>query len=101
MAELLIFLATKCVFLFSPDGYRFVDSRVGRGSRDNATVVLESSSLRMEFFRDREQLLLRFQPVAGPARDWFSLGLVQGLLTGVRPKSEVRRGQAAVATMSA
>jgi hypothetical protein len=88
MAELLIFLATKCAFLFNPDGYRFVDSRIGR-SRGDATVVLESSVLRMEFFRDRGQLLLRFQPVAGPPRDWYSLGLVQGLVTGVRPKSEV------------
>jgi hypothetical protein len=35
------------------------------------------------------KLLLDFQPIRGKRSDWFSLGLLRGVLLGVRDGSEV------------
>lgn len=89
MAELLIYLATQMPFLFVPDGYRFVDSRVEQSFGGDALLILESAMLRLRFTNDRAQLLLSLQPLESRSTEWFSPGLLQGLLTGVRPASEV------------
>lgn len=52
-------------------------------------VVLESSLLRIHITRDRAQILLSFQPVHGKRSEWFSLGLLYGLIRGSQPDSEV------------
>lgn len=52
-------------------------------------VVLESPTTRLRFTRDRAQLLLSFQPIDGKPGEWFSLGLLRGLLQGDRGGSEV------------
>ena len=89
MVEILLFLAIHCGFLFSRDRFRFVDSAVHESFGGDAYVVLESRHLRLQFTRDRAQLLLTFQPVSGKASEWFSLGLLRGLLLGDRGGSEV------------
>jgi hypothetical protein len=89
MVQILLFLAAHCGFLFRPGSFRFVDSRVDESFGGDAMVILESSATRLRFTRDRGQLLLTFQPVAGKPTEWFSLGLLQGLLTGNRGGSEV------------
>jgi len=89
MVQILLYLATHCAFLFRPGGFRFVDSRVDESFGGDAMVVLESSTTRLRFTRDRAQLLMTFQPITGKPMDWFSLGLLRGVLTGDRGGSEV------------
>lgn len=89
MVAILLFLATKCAFLFTPNGYRFVDSQVGTSFGGDAYVILESNVVRLIFAWDRSQLLLEFQPVGGKARERFSLDLLKGVLTGVRGGSSL------------
>lgn len=89
MVEILLYLATYCAFLFHPDGFRFVDSRVDESFGGDAMVILESTALRLYFTRDRGQLLLEFQPLHGRPAERFSLGLLQGVLVGDRGGSEV------------
>jgi hypothetical protein len=88
MVVILRFLAEYCGFLFSPDRFRFVDSLAESASGD-AMVVLESGTLRLRITHDRGQLLLEFQPIHGKRSDWFSLGLLRGVLLGDRDGSEV------------
>lgn len=88
MPELLIFIATHFAYLFRPPGYRIVDSEVSE-SFGNALLVLESDQLRVRFTRDRSQLLMEFQALTGRRNEWFSQGLLKGLLTGDRGGSEV------------
>lgn len=87
MREILLFLANYCSFLFRPARYRFVDSQVDE-SFGNALVVLESTAVRFRFMRDRGQLFLEFQPIHGKSSEWFSLGVLRGVLTGDRGGSE-------------
>ena len=89
MVELLKYLASHLAFLFSPDGYRIVDSQVSPSFGGDAMIVLESSLVRMRLTWDRAQLLMEFQPINGRPSEWFSPGLLHGLLTGERPSSEV------------
>ncbi|MCH9646791.1 MAG: hypothetical protein K0U98_01055 [Deltaproteobacteria bacterium] len=89
MVEILLYLATHCGFLFRPGGFRLVDSRVDQSSGGDAFVRLESESTRLCFTLDRGQLLLSFQGVGGDPKEWFSLGLLRGVLTGHRGGSEV------------
>jgi hypothetical protein len=89
MVEILLYLVGHCSFLFRPGWFRFVDSRVGESFAGDAYVVLESSTLRLRFTRDRGQLILEFQPVDGRASEWFSPGLLRGLLVGDRGGSEL------------
>jgi hypothetical protein len=89
MVQILLYLATQCAFLFRPGGFRFVDSRVDESFGGDAMVVLESSTTRLRFTRDRAQLLMTFQPITGKPKEWFSLGLLRGLLTGDRGGTEV------------
>jgi hypothetical protein len=86
--ELLMFIARYLGFLFEGAGYRFTDSQANTADGD-AMVVLESPLLRIRLTRDRSQLLLSFQPINGKPAEWFSPGLIRGLLTGERPQSEV------------
>lgn len=88
MTELLIFLATRLQFLFEPGDFRIVDSRAASSQGGDAMLVLESDLLRIRLTRDRGQMLMGFQPLTG-RRDWFSPGLLRGLLTGSRADSEV------------
>lgn len=88
MPELLIFIATHFPYLFKSPGYRIVDSDVSE-SFGNALLILESGDLRLRFTRDKSQLLFEFQPIGGPRSEWFSQGLLKGLLTGDRGGSEV------------
>lgn len=88
MPELLIFIATHFAYLFRPTGYRIVDSDFSE-SFGNALLVLESGELRLRFTRDKRQMLLEFQPIDGSRNEWFSQGLLKGLLTGDRGGSEV------------
>jgi hypothetical protein len=87
--ELLRFLVTRFGYLFEPGRYRFVDSTSGRSFGGDAMVLLESETLRLRFTRDRSQLLLEFQPIQGRKNEWFSPGLLRGLLLGDRGGSEV------------
>jgi hypothetical protein len=89
MTEILLYLATQCAFLFRPDGYRFVDSRVSESFGGDAMVTLQSAAVRMCFSRDRGQLLLDLQPTARATKRWYSIGLFRGLLLGDRGSSEV------------
>lgn len=88
MVEILRFLAEYCGFLFGAGHFRLVDSLAESASGD-AMVLLESGTLRLRFTHDRGQLLLEFQPVSGKRADWFSLGLLRGVLLGDRGESEV------------
>lgn len=88
MELLLLFVAQHLGFLFEGGRYRFVDSRAETPTGD-AMLVLESPELRIRLTRDRSQLLMWFQPVQSEHSQWFSPGLLRGLLTGERPKSEV------------
>jgi hypothetical protein len=89
MVEILLYLAGHCAFLFRPRWFRFVDSRVDESFGGDAYVVLESTTLRLRFTRDRGQLLLSFQPIEGRASEWFSPGVLRSLLVGDRGGSEV------------
>ena len=88
MPELLLYLATYCAFLFDPPGYRIVDSETSK-SFGNAMLVLESQTIRLRFTRDKSQLLVEFQALDGRRSEWFSPGLLKGLLTGATGGSEV------------
>ena len=88
MPELLMFIAKHFAYLFKPPGYRIVDSEVSE-SFGNALLVLESDQLRLRFTRDRSQLLMEFQTLRGSRNEWFSQGLLKGLLTADRGGSEV------------
>lgn len=89
MTEILIYLATHMTFLFEPGGFRFVDSRVDPSFGGDAVVVLESEILRIRITWDRAQLLLSIHPLEGRSNEWFSPGLLRGLLQGDRGGSEV------------
>jgi hypothetical protein len=91
MKEILLFLANYCSFLFRPDRYRFVDSRVDESFGGDAFVVLESKTVRLRFTRDRDQLLFEFQPAGSTDNrsEWFSQGPLRGVLLGDRGGSEV------------
>jgi len=89
VVELLKYLASHLAFLFSPDGYRIVDSQVSSSFGGDAMIVLESLLVRLLLTWDRGQLLMTFQPTQGRPSEWFSPGLLQGLLVGERPRSEV------------
>lgn len=88
VAELLVFIATYCAYLFDQLGYRIVNSQATGGS-GNALLVLESKQLRLQFTRDRGQFLMEFQPISGSRQEWFSQGLLKGMLQGHRGGSEV------------
>ena len=88
MVELLIFLATRLGYLLEPGRFKIVNSESSRSQGGDALVDLESATLRLRLTRDRGQILMSFQPAASTT-DWFSPGLLRGLLTGHRPKSEV------------
>jgi len=89
MPEILLYLATRCAFLFAPEWYRIAGSMVDASFGGNAMVTLESSVLRLCITRDRGQLLMEFQPLEGKKNEWFSPGLLRGLLEGERGGSEV------------
>src|SRR6267143_2701377 len=89
MIEILRYLADYCPFLFRPGWFRLTDSLVGESFGGDAMVVLESNVLRARFIRDRAQLLFEFQPLAGKPSEWFSVGLLRGILVGDRGGSEV------------
>ena len=88
MAKILAFLADHCGFLFQSNRFRFTDSRAESALGD-AVVVLESKILRLRITYDRAELLLDFQPLHGKKIDWYSLGLLRGVLRGDRGGSEV------------
>lgn len=86
--ELLKFLATHCSFLVTNPQYKIVDSSTS-DSFGNALLVMESGTLRLRFTRDRGRLLMEFQAMDGRPSEWFSPGLLRGLITGDRGGSEV------------
>ncbi|MCP4305768.1 MAG: hypothetical protein GY788_13035 [bacterium] len=88
MIELLMFLATRLGYLLEPGRFKIINSLSSRSQGGDALIDLESATLRMRLTHDRGQILMSFQPLASSA-DWFSPGLLRGLLTGERPKSEV------------
>lgn len=88
MVELLIFLATKLAYLLEPGRFRIVGSESGRSQGGDALLELVSDTLRVRLTRDRGQILMSFQPLSS-TNDWFSPGLLRGMLTGEHPKSEV------------
>jgi hypothetical protein len=91
MVEILLYLAKHCAFLFRPGWFRFVDSRVDESFGGDAYVVLASDSLRLRFVRDCGQLLLDFQSTERTGeKHWFSIDVVQRLITGEkRPSAEL------------
>jgi hypothetical protein len=89
MVQILRYLADKCAFLFRPRWFRFVDSLVETSFGGDAMVILESSLLRLRLTYDRGQLLMEFQPIKGKRGEWFSPGLLRGVLLGDRGESEV------------
>lgn len=88
MIELLMFLATRLGYLLEPGRFRIVNSESGRSQGGDAVIDLESATLHVRLTRDRGQILMSFQPLVS-STDWFSPGLLRGLLTGERPESEV------------
>lgn len=87
MSEILAFLLRHCSFLWET-GYRFTDSLWTPSFGGDSYVILESSSLRMRFLRERGQLFLEVQePGAGENAQWYSIDIVRRLLTGERMAS--------------
>lgn len=85
MIQILRYLIEHCEFLFEPGRYRFVDSLVAPSFGGDAYVVLTSDTLRLQFVLDRGELSLDFQPVSYKIDSvWFSVDLIQRLLTGER-----------------
>jgi hypothetical protein len=85
MIEILRYMIEQCAFLFDPGRYRFVDSLIAPSFGGDAYVVLSGDSVRLQFVRDRGQLSLEFQPATTKdASIWFSIDLIQRLLTGER-----------------
>jgi hypothetical protein len=89
MIELLRFVAEHLDFLFESGRFRFVDSRVDGGARGSAMLVLESPATRLRLTHHHSEILLDFQSVEVGSDDWFSLGLLRGVLLGDRGGSEV------------
>ena len=90
MNEILRFLLTHCSFLYETNRFKFVDSEVAPGFGGDAFLVLASEVLRLRFVRDRGQLLLGFQSIHERSEmDWYSVELIQQLLTGDKPRSAV------------
>ena len=88
MAHILEYIAKHLSFLFDkPMFCRFVDSSVDADGRA-AQVVLESESLRLVITYERGQGILEFKPRLG-GDQWYSPGVIMGLLTGRLPQSEV------------
>lgn len=88
MVELLIFLATKLDYLLEPGRFRIVGSESGRSQGGDALLELVSNTLRVRLTRDRGQILMSFQPLSS-TNDWFSPGLLRGMLTGERATGEL------------
>ena len=91
MNELLMYVMKHFSFLYYELGFRFVDSMsTGKETYEDALLILEQNDLRMRFIRDRGQLFLDFQGKYQPsAKEWFSIDIVQELITGERQDSSV------------
>ena len=83
MSSILQFLLNFCTFLYETGRFRFVDSAVGPGLSGDAMLVLESRILRLRFIRDRGQLFLDMHGLLSKrGDDWYSVDVVQRMLTG-------------------
>lgn len=88
MTKILRFIIDYCSFLYAPGRFRFVDSQTSESFGGDAYLVLESDALRLRFINDRDELLLDVQPLLEKNdRTWFSIDIVQRLLTGKRQDS--------------
>lgn len=83
MALILTFIAAHMGFLWDQARFRITGSDVTNVNGGDALLLVESDVLRLRFVRDRGQLVLDFQPVAGDAAsEWFSVDLIRRLLLG-------------------
>ena len=87
MEELLRFLITRSMFLFTLRGFRIVDSRTF-GSSGDALIVLESASMRLRLVRDSAQMHLQVQPNQTDLDEWFGIGIARRWIVGERPGSD-------------
>lgn len=89
MIQLLEFLIAHGAFLLEPDLFSFAGSHSSTSFGD-ASITLGSDRLLLRFVRDRGQLFLDFQGASQSNRkDWYSIDVVQQLVTGVRQDSSV------------
>lgn len=79
MNQLDAYVRENCAFLYTDHGASCIDEKSDSG---NALLVLVTADLQLRFVRDRGQLFLelRSRHVSSDA-EWFSLDLVQQLLT--------------------
>ena len=89
MDQLLKFLIAHLSFLYRAYGFRFVDSMYDDVSFGSAYLILESPKLRLQFINDRGDLLLDFQSIHTKKAKWFSMDMIQQLITGVVQESGV------------
>jgi len=83
--EILQVLVRWFAFLWKDGRYRITDSLVSTSFGGDAYLVISSDVLRLRFVRDRGQIFLDFQESwATKKAEWYSVDLVQRLMTGER-----------------
>ena len=89
MPQILSFIAAYMGYLWDGARFRIIDSELTEANGGDSTLLVESAVLRLRFVTDKTQLFLDFQPVAGQAKDWYSVDLVRRLFLGERERSAV------------
>lgn len=89
MTQILAFIVTHMAYLWDGAQFRIVDSEVTTANGGDALLIVESTTVRLRFVRDRGQLFLDFQPTALRPDEWYSVDLLRRLLLGRRETSAV------------
>ncbi len=89
MPQILSFIAAYMGYLWDGARFRIIDSELTEANGGDSTLLVESEVLRLRFVTDKRQLFLDLQPVASPAKDWYSVDLVRRLFLGERERSAV------------
>lgn len=79
-------LATSLAFLVEPGRFRIVDSESTASFGGNASITLESLTMKIQLVRDRREISCRFQSIG--SEEWFWIGVARRLLIGDRPGSD-------------
>lgn len=91
MDEILKFLLNDLSFVYKIHEFRIVNSKSSNTFGGEGYLILRSNSLEMRIVNDRGQLFLDFRHVSGKSTsDWYSIDLVNQLLTGnIRETAEM------------
>ena len=87
MDQILRFIVNSMAFLWAGASFRIVDSQVSTVNGGDALLFVESSTLRLQFVRDRGQLVLLLQSAHAGGDKWFDLGIVYRYIVGKDPQS--------------